>query len=204
MAALLGPQRSTARRGVIRFHAQLRCATFRLPLPTITHAPAGLLRGTRPASIAATEMSASQLTRLQGGDHEGDTPVLAIPHDAAGFRRHVEHQSAAELIRRRYLNCDQLPWGPSHAAGAQALSWSATHQTGFTWSTTMDQGNHFSRRTFTQRSLHRRAAGHVVGRLGPKFDPANTTPMPAGSFVPISQEVHWDGAKDEDAVRDHG
>src|SRR6186713_646096 len=36
---------------------------------------------------------------------------------------------------------------------------------------------------------------------GPKFDPANTTPMPAGSFVThFAKQVHWDGAKDEDAV----
>ena len=36
---------------------------------------------------------------------------------------------------------------------------------------------------------------------GPKFDPANTTPMPAGSFVThFGKQVHWDGAKDEDTV----
>ena len=36
---------------------------------------------------------------------------------------------------------------------------------------------------------------------GPKFDPANTTAMPAGSFVThFGKQVHWDGAKDENAV----
>jgi hypothetical protein len=37
---------------------------------------------------------------------------------------------------------------------------------------------------------------------GPKFDPDNgTVPMPAGSFVThFGKQVHWDGAKDEDAV----
>jgi quercetin dioxygenase-like cupin family protein len=37
---------------------------------------------------------------------------------------------------------------------------------------------------------------------GPNFDPANATvPMPAGSFVThYAKQVHWDGAKDEDAV----
>ena len=36
---------------------------------------------------------------------------------------------------------------------------------------------------------------------GPKFDPANTTPMPTGSFVThFAKQVHWDGAKDEDTV----
>ena len=37
---------------------------------------------------------------------------------------------------------------------------------------------------------------------GPKFDPEHgTVPMPAGSFVThYGKQVHWDGAKDEDAV----
>ena len=37
---------------------------------------------------------------------------------------------------------------------------------------------------------------------GKKFDPANlTVPMPAGSFVThFGGQVHWDGAKDEDAL----
>jgi hypothetical protein len=36
---------------------------------------------------------------------------------------------------------------------------------------------------------------------GSKFDPNNTTPMPAGSFIThFGKQVHWDGAKDEDAV----
>ncbi|MGB9321865.1 MAG: cupin domain-containing protein, partial [Pseudolabrys sp.] len=37
---------------------------------------------------------------------------------------------------------------------------------------------------------------------GPNFDPANgSVPMPAGSFVThYGKQVHWDGAKDVDAV----
>ncbi|HLZ07792.1 MAG TPA: hypothetical protein VKT80_04340, partial [Chloroflexota bacterium] len=36
---------------------------------------------------------------------------------------------------------------------------------------------------------------------GPHFDPAETKAIPAGSFVKhTGKEVHWDGAKDEDAV----
>jgi hypothetical protein len=37
---------------------------------------------------------------------------------------------------------------------------------------------------------------------GKKFDPANNTvAMPAGSFVThFGGQVHWDGAKDEDAL----
>jgi quercetin dioxygenase-like cupin family protein len=36
---------------------------------------------------------------------------------------------------------------------------------------------------------------------GNKFDPNNTVAMPAGTFVThFGKQVHWDGAKDEDAV----
>jgi quercetin dioxygenase-like cupin family protein len=36
---------------------------------------------------------------------------------------------------------------------------------------------------------------------GDKFDPDSTTPMPAGSYVvDIPNELHYDGAKDEECV----
>jgi hypothetical protein len=36
---------------------------------------------------------------------------------------------------------------------------------------------------------------------GSKFDPDNTVPLPAGSFVThFAKQVHYDGAKDEEAV----
>jgi hypothetical protein len=36
---------------------------------------------------------------------------------------------------------------------------------------------------------------------GDKFDPDNTVPLPAGSFVThFAKQVHYDGAKDEEAV----
>ena len=36
---------------------------------------------------------------------------------------------------------------------------------------------------------------------GPKFDPENTVPLPAGSFVThFAKQVHYDGAKDEETV----
>jgi hypothetical protein len=54
MAAFGWAQPITATRGVNPFFMlQLRCATFAL-LPPITHALRALLRGKRPASIAAT------------------------------------------------------------------------------------------------------------------------------------------------------
>ncbi len=36
---------------------------------------------------------------------------------------------------------------------------------------------------------------------GPKYEPDNTTPMPAGSFVThFGKQIHWDGAKDGETV----
>jgi hypothetical protein len=36
---------------------------------------------------------------------------------------------------------------------------------------------------------------------GTKFDPDNTVPIPAGSFVThLGKQVHYDGAKDEDVI----
>ena len=43
--------------------------------------------------------------------------------------------------------------------------------------------------------------GDLVGGTGTKFDPDSTVPMPPGSFVThFGKQVHYDGAKDEDAV----
>jgi len=64
------------------------------------------------------------------------------------------------------------------------------------------KGNHFSRPHFhpNDRYIAVLQGTWWVG-TGPKFDPANTTPLPAGSFVThFGKQVHWDGAKDEDAV----
>ena len=65
------------------------------------------------------------------------------------------------------------------------------------------KGNHFSRPHFhpNDRFIQVVSGTWWVG-TGPKFDPASlTVPMPAGSFVThFAKGVHWDGAKDEDAV----
>src|SRR5215217_2934370 len=90
---LVGPQPITAMRGVNPFSMlQLRCATFRWPADhACTRPPCST--GTRPASIATTpdERISAHATATEE-THEADNPALAIPHDAAGFRRHVEHQ----------------------------------------------------------------------------------------------------------------
>ena len=99
---------------------------------------------------------------------------------------------------------DQIPWGPVNAAGAQtAVVVGDPAKPGFymvynRWT----KGNHFSRPHFhpNDRYIVVLQGTWWVGS-GPKFDPANTTAMPAGSFVThFAKQVHWDGAKDEDTV----
>ena len=114
--------------------------------------------------------------------------------------------SAAELNPAAviYKLPEQIPWGPVNAAGAQsAVVVGDPAKPGFymvynKWT----KGNHFSRPHFhpNDRYIVVLQGTWWVGS-GPKFDPANTTPMPAGSFVThFAKQVHWDGAKDEDAV----
>jgi len=63
-------------------------------------------------------------------------------------------------------------------------------------------GNHFSHPHFHphDRFITVLRGTWWVG-TGVKFDPDATVPMPAGTFVThYGQQVHFDGAKDEDAV----
>jgi quercetin dioxygenase-like cupin family protein len=65
------------------------------------------------------------------------------------------------------------------------------------------KGNHFSKPHFhpNDRFITVLAGTWWVG-TGRKWDPANASvPMRAGSFVThFAKQVHWDGAKDEDAL----
>jgi len=64
------------------------------------------------------------------------------------------------------------------------------------------KGNNFSRPHFhpNDRFITVLKGTWWVG-TGNKFDPANTVSMPAGTVVThYGKQVHWDGAKDEDAV----
>jgi len=100
---------------------------------------------------------------------------------------------------------DQIPWGPPNKLGAQtAVVVGDPSKPGFyaeflRWT----KGNHFSHPHFHP---HDRFITVISGTWyigsGDKFDPENrTVAMPAGSFVThYGQQVHWDGAKDEDAV----
>jgi hypothetical protein len=129
---------------------------------------------------------------------------LAIP---LSFAAMLSISSAAELNPAAlvYKLPDQIPWGPVNAAGAQsAVVVGDPTKPGFymvynKWT----KGNHFSHPHFhpNDRYIVVLQGTWWVG-TGPKFDPANgSTPMPAGTFVThFGKQVHWDGAKDEDAV----
>jgi hypothetical protein len=128
---------------------------------------------------------------------------LAMPLALAGM---LSISSAAELNPAAviYKLPDQISWSPVNARGAQsAVVVGDPTKPGFyavynKWT----KGNHFSRPHFhpNDRYIVVLQGTWWVGS-GPKFDPASTTPMPAGSFVThFGKQVHWDGAKDEDAV----
>jgi hypothetical protein len=129
---------------------------------------------------------------------------LALPAVFAGM---LSISSAAELNPAAlvYKLPDQIPWSPVNAAGAQqAVVVGDPSKAGFymvynKWT----KGHHFSHPHFhpNDRYIVVLQGTWWVG-TGPKFDPEHSSvPMPAGSFVThYGKQVHWDGAKDEDAV----
>ena len=128
---------------------------------------------------------------------------LAAPFVFAGM---LGISSAAELNPAAliYKLPDQIPWGPVNAAGAQSavVAGDPTKPGFYAVYNKWTKGNHFSRPHFhpNDRYIVVLQGTWWVGS-GPKFDPASTTPRPAGSFVThFGKQVHWDGAKDEDAV----
>lgn len=99
---------------------------------------------------------------------------------------------------------DQIKWGPLRPAGNQqaVLFGDPTKPGLYGVLTKWVAGNHFSKPHFHPNDRFITViSGWWVGS-GPNFDPANgSVPMPAGSFVThYGKQVHWDGAKDVDAV----
>jgi hypothetical protein len=128
---------------------------------------------------------------------------LAMPISFAGM---LSVSSAAELNPAAviYKLPDQIQWSAADARGVQtAVVVGDPGKPGFyAVFTRWLKGNHFSRPHFhpNDRYITVLQGTWWVGS-GPKFDLANTTPMPAGSFVThFGKQVHWDGAKDEDTV----
>ena len=99
---------------------------------------------------------------------------------------------------------DQIKWSEADARGVQtAVVAGDPSKPGFyAVLTKWLKGNHFSRPHFHPNDRYITVLqGTWWVATGPKFDPALTVPMPAGSFVThFGKQVHWDGAKDEDAV----
>ena len=129
---------------------------------------------------------------------------LLMPISLAGM---LSISSAAELNPAAviYKLPDQIPWSPVDARRrAKRCRGRRSEQARLLYGLQqMDQGQSFQPAALpSQRPLTSSCCKGTwwVG-TGPKFDPANTTPMPAGSFVThFGKQVHWDGAKDEDAV----
>ena len=123
------------------------------------------------------------------------------------FAATLSVSSAAELnpAAVTYKLPDQIPWSPVDARGAQnAVVVGDPSKPGFYMVyTKWTKGNHFSHPHFhpNDRYIVVLKGTWWVGS-GPKFDPDHgTVAMPAGSFVThFGKQVHWDGAKDEDAV----
>ena len=120
---------------------------------------------------------------------------------APAASRAVELDSKAVV----YQLPNQIKWGPVNPAGAQqaVLFGDPTKPGQYGVMVRWTAGNHFSRPHFhpNDRFITVISGTWWVGS-GPNFDPANASvAMPAGSFViHYGKQVHWDGAKDTDAV----
>jgi len=98
---------------------------------------------------------------------------------------------------------DQIPWKENAASGnASAVLQGDPSKPGLYVVLTKWHAGHMSRPHFhpNDRFITVISGTWWVGS-GPKFDPASTMPMPAGSFVThFGKQIHYDGAKDGDTV----
>ncbi len=111
----------------------------------------------------------------------------------------VELNSAALV----YKLPDQIKWNPPSAAGSQnaVLVGDPSKPGLYVVLNKWLKGNHFSRPHFhpNDRFITVLNGTWWVG-TGTTFDPDNSVAMPAGTFVThFGKQVHWDGAKSEDA-----
>ena len=128
---------------------------------------------------------------------------FVVPLSLAGM---LSISSAAELnpAAVTYKLPDQIQWSPVGPEGAQTavLVGDPTKPGFYAMYNKWTKGNHFSHPHFhpNDRYIVVLKGTWWVGS-GAKFDPANTVPMSPGSFVThFGKQVHWDGAKDEEAV----
>jgi quercetin dioxygenase-like cupin family protein len=125
-------------------------------------------------------------------------PVLALASTVAADA--VELNPAAVA----YQQPDQIKWNPPNAGGAQnAVMVGDPSKPGlYVVLNKWLKGNHFSRPHFHPNDRFITVLGGTwwVG-TGATFDPDNSMPMPTGTYVThFGKQVHWDGAKDEDAT----
>ena len=102
-----------------------------------------------------------------------------------------------------YQRADQIKWNAPSAAGAQnaVLVGDPAKPGIYVVLNKWLKGNHFSRPHFHPNDRFITVLGGTwwVGS-GPTFDPDNSVAMPAGTYVThFGKQVHWDGAKNEDA-----
>ncbi len=126
-------------------------------------------------------------------------PAL-VPFLSPALAREMELNPAALT----YKLPDQIKWSPISPAGAQnaVLAGDPKKEGLYVVMNKWLAGNHFSHPHFHP---HDRFITVLKGTwwvgTGTKFDPDGTVPMPAGTFVThYGRQVHFDGAKDEDAV----
>src|SRR2546430_15753448 len=119
--------------------------------------------------------------------------ALAMPADAAEL-------NPAALV---YKLPDQIKWNPPSAAGSQnsVLVGDPSKPGLYVVLNKWLKGDHFSRPHFHPNDRFITVLGGTwwMGS-GATFDPDNSVGLPAGTVVtPFGKQVHWDGAKDEDA-----
>jgi quercetin dioxygenase-like cupin family protein len=126
-------------------------------------------------------------------------PAMA-PLLSSGLARAMDLNAAALAFKLP----DQIPWSAPTPSGSQnaVLAGDPAKEGLYVVMNKWLAGNHFSHPHFHP---HDRFITVLKGTwwvgTGTKFDPDGTVPMPAGTFVThYGQQIHFDGAKTEDAV----
>ena len=130
--------------------------------------------------------------------------ALAIPAAAQAPGTRLPNAASLNAAAVQFLLQDEVKWStPLSAPNAAAIIAGDPTKPGlYVQLTKWRAGNNFSRPHFhpNDRYITVLKGTWWVGS-GNKFDPASTVPMPAGTVVThFGKQVHYDGAKDEDAV----
>ncbi len=125
-------------------------------------------------------------------------PALAVMLANAALAVELDPKSVV------YLKQDQFKWrDPFNKSPANGVSLHGDGTSGFYVNLTKwNKGGNFSRpHSHPNDRMIFVLGGTWWNGTGTAFDPPNTIPMRAGTFVThLANGVHWDGAKEEDAV----